>query len=168
MDDLCSMIGIAKHIVEIHKKNSAKKAKNYKLCEEYGNLSYLITIGLPTFYGILIIFYQLPAFIDIFTKGKIRPSASIYLPDVNEADTIDMSVLFLINFVYFTFVANIFLATDAFICIIFLTIPMFSTIIQRQINDTTIYLKDKKKANDSMLIKKQLIDIITTQLEFNA
>jgi hypothetical protein len=113
------------------------------------------------------ILYTLPTFLSIFTQGIIRPSIGIYLPGANEHDNIDMSVLLLINITGQYLSYAIICATDSFILINFSTIPMFSTIIQREINDFNNKLKDKKTVNDLKLIKQQMIEIMKMQLKYN-
>lgn len=167
MVDFRSMVPVANSISPIHKKNSTESDRDYTLCEKYANISRSITIGIPVSYIFLATLFQLPTIIDIFTKDIIRPSASIHLPGVNESDTIQMIALLLINVMAIALVLIIFYASETFTYIIFLTIPMLSTIIQRQINDFKNELKCKKKAGNFPLIKKQLIEIIEIQLEYN-
>lgn len=161
------MIDVLRNISEMHQKNSAKNARNYDLCRRYGKISQLIATGIPIFYLSIIIVYQLPACFDILTKGIIRPSMNIYLPDIDEFDTIDMSLLFVINVAFVTYTIIIPIASDIFIYINFSTVPLFSTIIQRQINDFKNELRDKKTANNLKLIQKQLIEIIKAQKTYN-
>lgn len=87
------MLDVLDHISEIHKNNSAKSARDYKLCAKYANLSQLIAIL------VLGTIHQSPAFFNIFAKGTILPSCNIYLPGVNEFDMIDLSVILLVNVV---------------------------------------------------------------------
>lgn len=167
MDDLRPLVMIANSVSDIHKKNAAESARDYKLCAKYADLSRYIAISIPASYSIVTIIYQFPTFMDIFTKGIIRPSASIYLPGVNECDTIDMTALLLVNVMLVTLGIVIYLASETFIYINFVAIPMLSAIVQRQINDFKHELEGKKKAVDFKRTKKQLIEIIEMQLEYN-
>lgn len=167
MDDLRTMLDIVNNISDIHKRNSAKNAKDHQLCANYGRLTQWITIGVPIVYLTSAILYNLPAFLNILTQGIIRPSLGIYLPAANQYDNIDMSVLLLVNLVAQCLGFAIFAATDPFILINFSTITMFSTIIQRDISDFNNKLKDKKTVNDFKLIKQQMIEIMKLQLKYN-
>jgi hypothetical protein len=78
-----------------------------------------------------------------------------------------MSVLLLINIMLSIYGLAVMFPSDIFIYINFSTIPMFSTIIQLQIDDFKNTLKDKKQINYSELIKRQLVEIIEMQLKYN-
>lgn len=161
------MVDVINNISEIHRKNSAKNARDFDLCNRYAKLAEWIVVGFPIVYYTLALAYQLPAFLDILTKGKVRPSMNLYLPGVNELDTIDMIVLSLTNFMLAMFGVTILFASEIFIYINFSTIPMFSMIIQRSIDDFQNELRAKRKPRDLKLIKKQLIEIIEMQLKYN-
>lgn len=167
LDDLRSMIGVIGAVTEIHKKNPGKTARDYDLCNKYTNLCRLVVIGFPIMYSILLLSFQMPAFFEMLTKGKIRPSIHIYLPDVNEFSVPDMTVLLLINIVLSAFETLVVIAWDTFIFINITSIPLFSTITQRQVNDLEDELRDRKKAGDLKRIKKQLIEIIEMQKKYN-
>lgn len=167
MEDLRAMVSVVKYIAELHKKNSRSNARDFKLCSRYANLSQLIAVGFQVMYYSVVVIYQLPAFFGVLTKGTIRPSLHVYLPGVNEFDAIDMSVLLLINVVYSIHNQTIHFASDPFIGINFTTVPMFSTIIQREINELMLRLKDRKARSDFKPNKEQLIDIIEMQIKFN-
>lgn len=153
------MLGVIKNISEFHKKNVAEPAMDYQLCQNYTHLAQLITIGTPIAYYGLANIYQLPAFCDIFRNG-------IVVVGVDESDVIDMSVLLLINIVYAASASNVEIATDTFIYISFSTNSMFSTIVQRQINDFGNELKENRKTADLRLMKKSLVEIIELQKNF--
>lgn len=161
------MIDTVNNIAEIHKKNSAKMSKDYDLCQKYASLSQWIIIGIFILYLSFVIIYQLPAFFDIFTKGIVQPSLTIYLPGVDELNILDMTALLFINFVFAIFGMTILLATDTFILINFTTIPMLSAIIQRQINECASDLNNKRKLKNSKEIKRQLVEIISMQLKYD-
>lgn len=162
------MLGVAKSISEIHKKNAAENARDHKLCENYANFTKFIAIAIPISYHSLTAIYQLPAFLSIFLSGTICPSMHIYLPGANQLDTTDMIVLLIINVIFAIIGMTILFASDTFIFINFTTIPMFSTIVQRQIDDFKKELmKVKRNTGDVKLIKKQLIEIIQMQLKYN-
>lgn len=161
MDDLRSMVEILSNFSEIYKINASKNARHFKLCTKYATISQWISIGTPIIYSVAAISYQLPALVDILINILI-------LPDINELDVIDLSVLLLINITLINVGVIILSAYDPFVYLIFSTIPMYSTIIQREINDLTDELKVEKTDNNSLQIKKQLIKIINMQLEYNA
>lgn len=167
MEDLRTMVDVVKNMSKIHQQTAANSARDYQLCRKYANLSQLITIGFPLLYISSAMVYESPAYFDMFTRGIIRPSVNIYLPGVNESDAIDMSVLLVVNVVAHYMVLLIICGTDPFIYIIFATIPMYSTIVQRQINDLKTELDDKQKASDIKLLKQQLIEIIEMQVNYN-
>lgn len=160
------MVDVTKYIAEIHEKNGTKTARDFDLCAKYAKLSQWIVIGIPLSCHITGIVYQSPAFIAIFTKGIIRPSVHIYFPGANELHKIDMSVLLLFNVIFDMFAIAVVTASDAFIGINVSTVPMVSTIVQRQIGDLRNVLNPKQNIN-SELIKQQLIEIITMQLNYN-
>lgn len=166
-DDLRAMVDVTNTIAQIHKKNSDKNARDHELCGKYANLCRLLTIGIPLSYSIVAIGYQLSAFIDIFTKGIVRPSLGIYLPDANQFDVIDMAVLLLTNIIFVATNATILAAADTFACINFLAVPMLSTIVQRQIMDFRNDLTDKKTPNNPKCVKAEIITIIKMQMDYN-
>lgn len=91
----------------------------------------------------------------------------IYLPGTNQLDATDMIVLLIVNVIFAVIGMTILFAADTFIFINFTTIPMFSTIVQRQIDDFKNDLQDKKNTGDVKQIKKQLIEIIQMQSKYN-
>lgn len=167
MDDVRAMIDVVNSISTIYKKNSTETARDKKLCEHYVKLSELIAIAYPIFLSMAAIVYQLPVFLNIFANGMIRPSLSVYLPDVNPFDTIDMRVLLLVNVMFMVINMLVVMAIETFFDITLLTIPMCSTIIQRQINDFENDLKDKKALKNVALVKGRFVEIIMMQLNYN-
>lgn len=167
MNDQRSMIDVINYISKIHKKNAAKTARDYDLCMKYANISQLLSVGIGIAYYIIAFIYQLPTVFDYIEKGTIRPSLHIYLPGVNEFDTIDMIALLLTNLILAMLGIMVLFASDTFIAINFSTIPMFSTIIRRDIDELENKLKAKKQNNSPELVKEQLVAIIKLHMKYN-
>lgn len=163
------MIDVLNNIAEIHKNNSKPSARDYELCERNANLCKLLVIGISIGLGATAFVFQLPAFLDYLTKGIIRPSYNIYLPGFDKTDARDMSVLMLINIAISLFEILIISSSDTFVAINFSSIPLFSSIIQQQINEFKFESKDKGKQSgiNSISIKEQLIKIILMQIKYN-
>lgn len=161
------MIAVSNNIAEMHAKNSGRNARDYELCARYAKISQLITIGVPIMYAVIIIGFQSPAFLAILTEGKISPSMHIYLPGFNQVDRLQMSILLLINFTFSAYCLVAIISVDVFTGIHFATIPMFSTIIQRQINDYKTELEEMKKSKNLTLMKRKLVEIMEMQLKYN-
>jgi hypothetical protein len=166
MNDLRMMVEVVNNTSDIHKKNSAKTARDHQLCAKYGNLAQLITIGIPMLYCVTVAITNLTLYFGIFTQGITQPTSIIYFPGVDTLNKIHMIVLFIFNIAYQYIFLAIVCVAESFIYMNFSTIPMFSTIIQRQIGDLSNNLKDKNNSKNLKLIKQQMIEVIEMQLKY--
>lgn len=161
------MVAVSKNSAEIHRKNSGKSARDYELCARYANFIQLMVVGIPAVYWFVVTGYQATAFIGILTKGEISPPMHFYLPGFNESDRVQMSILLLINVILGYYGATLVAAADLFTGINVASVPMFSTIIQREINDYKTELQENKKNRNLMAIKRRLVEIMEMHMKYN-
>lgn len=135
MNDLRELIDVAHIIASIHKKNNKVTIRDHSICVKYAYLSELIVKYLPVLYFSIIFLYEIPAIVEYFKTGILKPPLGIYFPNVNGAGGGGMGTIIIYNFLVPFFSVSCLCAFDILILVVFTNISMLPTIFIRQLDD---------------------------------
>lgn len=134
------MLTIANFIEKMYRQQQcttpiARKYRNYALCSKYANIIEFSLKALITAYTVIGVLYALyPFVLFAVTREKIVP-LRMYFPGIDEQSTIGFGFLITFNAAFVFCALTAVMPIDALTVIIFVNMPMVSSIIIRQLDE---------------------------------
>lgn len=119
---------------------------------------------IPSAYICTVVFFQIPSYVEYFKSGNIRPPYGAYLPGIDLNNWTHVILIYLFN-ASVGLVAFSLTAYESFLTIVFVSVSMFSKIIERELAAFGMALKRGNLSERD--VNKSLIRIIAMHLKYN-
>lgn len=153
--DLKQWNGIVNSLRDVYNKNKKPSDRYYEICCKYSRrckwvVKCVFHFGIGAYIMILLIT------LISAQSGEMRPCAYVYLPRPYEYPTLMLVALHLFNFASLTFLLVIFCGDQAMVCMLFLNMPMVSSIIAEHLMELNNIIQQEN--NKTMEIKREMIE----------
>lgn len=132
------MLRIADFIEEMYSQQQSTKAKqsrNHAMCSKYANIiEFILKAGISAYTLVAMLYAFYPFGLFAATREKVVP-LRMYFPGIDEQSTIGFIILITFNAVFVFCALAAVMPIDALTVIIFVNMPMVSSIIIRQLDD---------------------------------
>lgn len=166
VDDIQSLMEIAKFIEDIYKQNAKRRPRFYYsiLCQKYAKQSEIIQKALPKRYFLLHICYMMLVFSNAFNEERV-PLFHLYLPGINMHSMGGAIFVNVFNYVSITTVYFIMCSFDLLIFMIFTNMPMVSLVMIGHLDELREELLEEDRIPSD--IKNRLIQIVVMHNKYN-